>query len=220
MVNSTLSEYENHVRIFLKTPGLWDPSQTNVLGPGISILKSYTGDCKMDLGLSTTGLDKKLFLLDKDKAFCWCSVAKLCPTFWDPRDCSTPGFSVSQSWLKLISIELVVPSNNLILCCPLSLLPSIFPSIRIFSSDLALYIKWPNDWSFSFSISPFNEYSGLISFRIDWFDLAFPAPQLKSINSYLLNLLYGPTLKSVHDYWKNHHSDYMDLCQQSDVSAF
>ena len=106
MVNSTLPEYQNHVRIFLKNPGLWDPSQTNVLfitmfwAQASVYFKSYTSDCKMDLGLSTTGLDTKLFGLDKDKAFCWCSVAKLYPTFWDPMDCSTPGFSVFPCLLK------------------------------------------------------------------------------------------------------------------------
>ena len=76
----------------------------------------------------------------------------------------------SQSLLKLMFIESVMPSNHLILCCPLLLLPSIFPSIRVFSNELALHIRWPNYWSFSFSISPSNEYSGLISFRIEWFD--------------------------------------------------
>ena len=89
-------------------------------------------------------------------------------------DCSMPGFPVhpiSQNLLKLMSIELVMPYNHLVFCCPLYLLPSIFPSIRVFSNDLALCIRWPKCWSFSFSISPSNEYSGLISFRIDWFDL-------------------------------------------------
>ena len=82
-----------------------------------------------------------------------------------------PGFStISQSLLTFMSIELVMPSNHLILCRPF-LLPSIFPSIRVFSSELALPIRWPKYWSFSFHISPSNEYSGLISFRIDWFDL-------------------------------------------------
>ena len=85
-----------------------------------------------------------------------------------------PGLPVtnSQSLLKLMSIELVMPSNHLILCCPLLLLPSIFPSIRVFSDELVLHIRWPKYWSFSFSIGPFNEYSELISFRMDWFDLA------------------------------------------------
>ena len=77
----------------------------------------------------------------------------------------------SQSLLKLMSIESVMPANHLILCHPLLLLPSIFPSIRVFSNESALHMRWPKYWSFSFSISPFNEYSGLISFRIDWFDL-------------------------------------------------
>ena len=98
----------------------------------------------------------------------------------------------SQSLLKLMSIKLVMPSNHLILCCPLLLLPSIFPSIRVFSNESALCIRWPKVWSFSFSISPSKEYSGLISFRIDWLDLlsaqgtqeSFPTPQFKSINSF------------------------------------
>ena len=90
-------------------------------------------------------------------------------------DCSTPGLPVHHpllGLLKLMSIESVMPSNNLILCHPLLLLPSIFPSIRVFSKESVLYIRWPKYWSFSFSISPSNEYSGLISFRIDWSVLA------------------------------------------------
>ena len=88
-------------------------------------------------------------------------------------------FTISWSWLKFMSIESMVPSNHLILCHPL-LLPSIFPSNRVFSNELALSIRWPNYWSFSFSISPSNEYSGLISFRIDWFDLLAVQGTLKS----------------------------------------
>ena len=119
----------------------------------------------------------------------------------------------SQSLLKLMSMELVMPSNHLILCHPLLLLPSIFPSIRVFSNDSILCIRWPKYWSFSFSISPSNEHSGLISFRMDWFDLfcspkdseeSFPTPQYKSINSLVLSFLYGPTLTCIRDYWKNH----------------
>ena len=114
-------------------------------------------------------------------------------------DCSTPGFS--WSLLKLMSTELVMPFNHLILCHPLlELLPSIFPSIKVFSNESVLPIKWPKYWSFGFSISPSNEYSGLISFRIHWFDLLAvqgtlksPTPQFKSINS-LCSLVYGPTL--------------------------
>ena len=98
-------------------------------------------------------------------------------------------------------------------CYPLLLLPSIFPSIRIFSNESALHIKWPKYWSFSFSISPSNEYSRLISFRMDWLDLLAvqgtltPTPQFKSINSLVLIFLYSPTLTSIHDYWKNHSFD-------------
>ena len=109
-----------------------------------------------------------------------------------------------------------MPSNHLILCHPLLLLPSIFLSIRLFSSELSLRIRWPEYWSFSFSLSPSNEYSRLISFRIDWFDLLLtqkssPAPQFKSINFLPLSLLYDSTLTSIHDCWKNHCFDYMDL---------
>ena len=117
--------------------------------------------------------------------FCYCcSVAWSCPTPCDPMDCSTPGFpSFTTSWslLKLTSIESVMPSNHLILCHPLLLPPSIFPSIRGFSNESALHIRWPKYWSFSFSISPSNEYSGLISFRIDWFNVLAVQGTLKSL---------------------------------------
>ena len=153
---------------------------------------------------------------------CYGSVTKSCPTLCDPRDCSTPGFPVDHyllDLLKLISIESSVPSKHLILCCPL-LLPSVFPIISVFSSELALFIRWPKYWSFSFNISPSNEYSELISFRIDWYDLladqrtqeSSSTPQIKSINSLALSLLYGPTLTSIHDYWKNYSFDYTDFC--------
>ena len=105
--------------------------------------------------------------------FC-CSVAQSCPTLsnpWTAACQASLSFTITRSLLKLVSIESVMPSNHLILCHPLFLLPSIFPSIRIFSSDLAHCIRQPKYWSFSFSVNPFNEYSGLISFRIDWFDL-------------------------------------------------
>ena len=90
----------------------------------------------------------------------------------------------SQSLLKLMSIESVMPSNHLILCCPLLLPPSIFPSIRVFSSESVLRIKWPKYWSFNFSISPSNEYSGLISFRMDWLDLLAVQGTLKSLRQH------------------------------------
>ena len=137
-----------------------------------------------------------------------------------------PCLSPTLSLIKLTSIKLVMPSNHLILYCPLLLLPLIFPSIRVFSNELALPIRWPKCWSFS--ISPSSEYSGLISFMTDLFDLCYPresqksspTPQFKSINCLVLSLLYGPTLTSIHDYWRNHSFDYTHLCWQSDVSAF
>ena len=110
--------------------------------------------------------------------------AQSCLTIFNTMDCSTLGFLVhhnSRSLLKLMSIQLVIPSNHLILCRPLLLLPSIFPSIRVFSSESVLFMRWPKYWSFSFSISSFNEYSGLTSFRMDWFDLLAVQGTLKSL---------------------------------------
>ena len=112
----------------------------------------------------------------------------------------------------------VMPSSHLILCCPLLLLPLIPPSIRVFSNESTLRIRWPKYWSFS--ISPFNEFSGMISFWIDWFDLldqleesqeSSPVPQFEGINSSALCIFYCPALTSVHDYWKNYSCDYTDL---------
>ena len=130
-----------------------------------------------------------------------------------------PGFSLSiinpQSLLKLMSIELVMPSNPLILCCPLLLQPSVFPSIRVFFNDSVLHIRCPKHWSFSFSISPSNEHLGLISFRMDWLDLLVVQGTLKSLLQHhsskasilLHSAFYRPTLTSIHDYWKNHGID-------------
>ena len=104
---------------------------------------------------------------------CNSSIAQSCPTLCDPMDCSTPVFPVHhqpQSSFKLTSMDSVMPSNHLILCCPLLLLPSLFPIIRVFSNESVLCTRLPKYWSFSFSISPSNEYSGLIYFRIDWYD--------------------------------------------------
>ena len=120
--------------------------------------------------------------------------------------------TISWNLLKFMSTELVMLSNHLILCHPLLFLHWIFPSIRVFSSESVLRIRWPKHQSFSFSISPSNSCSWLISFRIDWFGLlavqgileSSAAPQFESINSSMLNLLYGSTFTSVHDYWKNH----------------
>ena len=115
------------------------------------------------------------------------------------------------SLLKLMSMESVMSSSHLILCHPLLLLPSIFPSIRVFSNESVLHIRWPKFWSFSFSISPSNEYSGLISIRMDWLDLLAVQGTLKSLlqhhsskASLALIFLYSLALTSIHDYWKNH----------------
>ena len=122
----------------------------------------------------------------------------------------------SQSLLKLMSIESVMPSNHFIHCRPLLLLPSVFPSIRVFSNESDLLIRWPEYWTFSFNISPSNQYSGLISFRMDWLDHFAVQGTLKSllqhhssksINSSALSFLYSPTLTSTRDYWKNHSFD-------------
>ena len=121
-----------------------------------------------------------------------------------------------------------MPSSHLILCHPLLLLPPIPPNIRVFSNESTLCMRWPKYWSFSFNISPSNEHPGLIYFRMDWFDLLAvqgtlefsPTPQFKSINSSVLSFLHSPTLTSIHDHWKNHSLDLMDLCWQSNISGF
>ena len=127
-----------------------------------------------------------------------------------------------------MSIELVMPSSHLILCCPL-LLPLVFPSIRVFSNESARCTRWPKYWSFSFSISASNEYSGLISFRIDWFDPRAVQGTLKSLlqhhsskaSVFLVPSLFNcPDLTFIHDYWRNHSFDHTDICRQSNVSAF
>ena len=139
-------------------------------------------------------------------------------------------FTISQSLLKLMSIELVMPSNHLVLCHPLLFLPLIFLSIRVFFNKLAVCIRWPEYWGFSLSINPSNGYSGLISFRIDWFDLVAVQETLKSLlkhhsskasilrcSSFFVDQLSHPYMN---DYRKNHTFDYRNLSQQSNVSAF
>ena len=147
------------------------------------------------------------------------SITQSCPTFCDPMDCSTPGLPVHHQLPEFTQTHVhwvgdaIQPSHPL---WSLLLPPSIFPSIRVFSNESVLCIRWSKYWSFSFSISPSNEYLGLISFRIDWFDLlavqgapqeSSPTPQFKSINSSVLSFLHSPTLTSIHDHWKNHSLD-------------
>ena len=136
-------------------------------------------------------------------------------TPWTAARQASLSITNSQGLLKLMSIELVMPSSHLILCCPLLLLPPIPPSIRIFSNESSLHMRWPKYWSFSFSITPFNEHPGQISFRMLAGSLcsprdsqeSSPTPQFKSINSSALSLLHSPTFTSIHDHWKNHSLD-------------
>ena len=142
--------------------------------------------------------DKYIYVIVQSLSHVWLFV-----TPWTAA-CQAPlSSSLLWSLLKFTFIESVMLSNHLILCCPLLLLPLFFPIMRVFSDVLALCIMWPKYWSFSFSVNPSNDYSGLISFRFDCFDLlavqgilkkSSPTPQFKSINSSALNLLYGPTL--------------------------
>ena len=135
-------------------------------------------------------------------------------TPWPAARQASLSITNSRSLLKLMSIKSVMPSSHLFLCHPLLLLPSIFPSIRVFSSESALLIRWPKYWSFSFNISPSSEHSGLISFRMTGSPCSSrdaqessPTPQFKGINSLGLNFLYRPTLTSILDHWKNHSLD-------------
>ena len=147
-------------------------------------------------------------------------------TPWTAACQASLSFTISWSLLECLSIESMMPSNHLILCRSILLPPSVFASIRDFSNELTLHIRWPKYWSFSFSSSTSNEYLRFISFRIDLFDLlavpgtleSFPASQFESINSSALSLLYCPTLYTTTG--KNHSFDYMDLFQQRDVSSF
>ena len=148
--------------------------------------------------------------LHKSKNSCVLSCVRPFATPWTAACQASLSIANSQSAPKPMPIVSVKPSNHLILCCPL-LLPSIFPSIRVFSNESALHIRWPKYWSFSFNVSPSNEHPGLISLRMNWLDLladqetleSSPKPQFKSINSSALSVLYSPTLTSIYDHWKN-----------------
>ena len=155
------------------------------------------------------------------------SHVQLFATPWTDTGQVSLSFTISWRLPKFMSIESVIQSIISSSVVPSSCLQS-FPASGFFSSESVLQIKWPKYWSFSFSISPSNAFSGLISFRIDCFDfLAFqgahkspPTPQFKGISSLVLSLLYGPTLTSIHDSWENHSFDYINLCWQSDVTVF
>ena len=157
------------------------------------------------------------------------SCVRLFATPWTAACQASLSSTVSWSLLKFMSIELVILYYQLIFCCPL-LLPSLFSSIRVFANELALCVRWSYYWNCSFSISPFNEYSGLISFRTDWFNFRAVQQILKSPlqdHSLKASILHCSAFFAVqllhpymHDYWRNHYFDYTDLYQQSDVFAF
>ena len=167
--------------------------------------------------MSSLGFCLKFFIEIK-LAFQFSSVqllswVRLSATPWTAAHQASLSIANSWSLLKLMSVDMVMPSNHLILCHPLLLVPSILPIIRVFSNESDFRIRWPKCWSFSISSS--NEYSGLISFRMAWLDLlavqdsqeSSTTPQFKSINSSALSFLYSPTLTSIHDYWKHHSFD-------------
>ena len=156
------------------------------------------------------------------------SVVSNSATPWTPARQAFLSITNSQSLLKLMSIELVMPSSHLILCHPRLLLPSIFPSISVFSNETVLCIRWPKCWSFSFSICPSNEYSGLIplgwtgliSLQSKGLSRVFSNNTVQSINSSGLSFLYSPTLTSIHDHWKNHSLDYTELSLHQETLWF
>ena len=133
--------------------------------------------------LHTANRNMKKYSISKSSIQSSHSVVSSSVTPWTAAHQASLSISNPRNSLKLMSIELVMPSNHLILCCPLLLLPSIFPSIRSFSNESVLHIRWPKYWSFSFNISPSNEYSGLISFRVDWLDLLAVQGTLKSLSN-------------------------------------
>ena len=156
------------------------------------------------------------------------SHVRLFATPWIAARQASLSITISWSLPKLMSIELVMPSNHLILGRPLLLLPSIFPNLRVFSNESALSIRWPKYWSLCFNISPSNEHPGLISFRMDWLDFLEVQRTLKSLLQHhtskasilLCSAFFTPILTSIHDHWKNHSLDWTKLCWQSNVSAF
>ena len=146
-------------------------------------------------------------------------------TPWTAVHQASLSFPISRSSIKLVYTESAILSNHLILCCPLILLSSVFPNIRVFSNKSVLHIRWPKYWRFS--INPSKEYSGLISSRIVWFDLLTVQKTVKNLLQHLdskasvlrHSTLFMVQLTSIHDYWKNHSFDYTDLCWQSDFSS-
>ena len=164
-----------NIPLMLKYIFTWQKSQRVGISLCLFLLRSKL---QKSLWAVTAAMKLRCLLLH------FTSVTQFYPTLCDPMDCSTPGFlsfPISQCLFKLKSIESVMPSNHLILCHPLLLPLSVFPSIRVFSNESVFHIRWPKYWSFSFNISPYSEYSGLISFRMDWLDLLAVQGTLKSL---------------------------------------
>ena len=185
----------------------WAVSYQAPLSVGFSRQEYWSGlPCPPPGNLPNPGIELRSPVLQAVQSL---SCVQIIATPWT---CSMPGFPVHHQLPRLIQTQVqqvVMPSNHLILCRPL-LLPSVFPSIRIFSNESVLCIRWPKYWSFSFSTSPSNKYSGPISFSMDWFDLLAVQGTLKSLFQHhsskasILSFLYSPTVISIHDYWKKH----------------
>ena len=186
---------------------------------------------KLGKGFNTYYRFKKDFFADLlNTEYCCCSTAKLCPTLRNPMDCSMPGFSVLHCLPGFTQtyVHQVCDAIHLILFHPLLLLPSIFPSMKVFSNESVLCIRWPKDWSFSFSISPSNEYSGLISFRIHWLDLLAAQGTLENLLQHhstkasILWLLAFFIVQLSYPYMTTGKPKLLldGLCWQSNISAF
>ena len=160
--------------------------------------------CK-GLDVNILGLVGHVVFIATAQLFCssekFSSVAQSNLTLCDPMDCSTPGLPVHHQLLEFTQTHVrLMPSNHLILCCPFLFLPSIFPRIRVFSNESAVHIRWSKYWHFSSNISPSNEHSGLISFRMDWLNLLAVQGTLKSLLQHHNSKAYSPTLTFIHDY--------------------
>ena len=211
---------ENDLNAFMKDGPLHCKMFNNVL-VSCHLVESSTPQLQLwhqRMSPDKTKFPRRTVPIGNHRSMSWVQLLSLVWLFVTPWTVACQvSWSITNSWslLKLLSIESVMPSNYLILCLPFLFLPSIFPSIRVFSNESSLHIRWPKYRSFNFSISPSNEQSGLISFRMDWLDLLAVQGALKSLfqchcskASVLLVLSFlSPTLTSIYDYWKNHSCD-------------
>ena len=220
----TVGEDLRHQKGEERSPGIWVQfSSVQLISRVLLFVTPWTVVCQASLPSPTPRISVQLSSV---QTF---SHVRLFVIPWIIARQDSLSISNYRSLLKLMPVKSVMPSSHLILCHPLLILPPIPPSIRVFSNESTLHMKWPKYWSFSFSISPSNEHPGLISFRMDWLDLLAVQGTLKSLLQHhsskasiflVLCFLYSPTLTSIHDHWKIHSLDHMDLCWQSNVSAF